>query len=63
MTDSSQEEIVDAVPELNLEKEMNPEKEKRIASRSNCLRSSATGRARMMKLLGSVNTKGFRVRA
>ena len=43
---------VEPVPELN------PEKEKCVASGSSCLRSSALGRASMMKLLKSVNTKG-----
>ena len=56
MIDSSQEEIVDITPELNPEKELEPEKElkpekeKPVASRSNCLRSSAPGRARKKKV-------------
>ena len=44
--DSSQEEIVDVTPELNPEKELEPEKEKPVAARSRCLRSSAPGRRR-----------------
>ena len=43
--DSSQEEIVDLTPELNAEKKLEPEKEKPVAARSRCLRSSAPGRA------------------
>ena len=49
--DSSQEEIEDITPELN------PEKEKPVVSRSNCLRSSTPGRARKKKV-----TKKRRVR-
>ena len=48
--DSSQEEVVDIDPVLNPEKELEPEKEKPVASRSNCLRSSAPGRARKKKV-------------
>ena len=50
MIDSSQEEVVDITPELNPEKELNPETEKPVASRSNCLRSSAPGQARKKKV-------------
>ena len=57
MIDSSQEEIVDVTPELNPEKELEPEKEKPVASRSRCLRSSAPGRARNKKV-----TKKRRIR-
>ena len=57
VTDSSQEEIVDITPELNPEKELEPEKEKPVASRSRCLRSSAPGRARKKKA-----TKKLRIR-
>ena len=55
--DSSQEEIVDVTPELILEKELEPEKEEPVASRSRCLRSSAPGRARKKKV-----TKKRRIR-
>ena len=48
--DSSQEEIVDITPELNQEKELELEKEKHVASRSNCLRSSAPEQARKKKV-------------
>ena len=40
---SSQDDIVEISPELNLEKELEPEKGKLVASRPNCLRSSVPG--------------------
>ena len=46
---SSQDEIVEITPELNLEKELEPEKEKPVAARSRCLRSTAPGRAKKRK--------------
>ena len=51
-------EVPERMQPVELVPELNPEKEKCVASRSNCLRSSAPGQARMMKLLKSVNTKG-----
>ena len=48
--DSSQEEIVDLTKELNPEKKLEPEKEKPVAARSRCLRSSALGRAKKKKV-------------
>ena len=48
--DSSQEEVVDITPELNPGKELEPEKEKPVALRSNCLRSSVPGKARKKKV-------------
>ena len=48
--DSSQEKIVDITPELNLEKKLEPEKEKPVAARSWCLRSSAPGQAKKKKV-------------
>ena len=50
VTDSSQEEIVDVTPELNPEKELETEKDKLVASRSNCLRSSVPGQAMKKKV-------------
>ena len=62
---------IEPVPELNLEKELEPWKEELVALRSRYLRSSTPGRARKkkvtkkhriytqdMKLLQTVNTKG-----
>ena len=46
---SSQDEIVDVTPELNPEKGLEPEKEKPVAARSRCLRSSTPGRSRKKK--------------
>ena len=46
---SSQDEILDVTPELNPQKELEPEKEKPVAAKSRCLRSSAPGRARKKK--------------
>ena len=46
---SSQDEIVEVTPELNPEKELEPEKEKPVEARSRCLRSSAPGRAKKKK--------------
>ena len=46
---SSQNEIGDVTPELNSEKELEPEKEKPVPARSRCLRSFAPGPARKKK--------------
>ena len=40
---SSRDDFVEISPELNLEKELEPEKGKLVASRSNCVRSSVPG--------------------
>ena len=57
--DSYQEEIIDVTPELNPEKELEQEKEKAVASRSRCLRSSAPGQARKKKVMkkGRISTQ------
>ena len=47
---SSQDEISEITPERNPEKVLEPEKEKPAGQRSNCLRSSAPGRARKKKV-------------
>ena len=54
---SSQDDIVEITPELNSEKELEPEKEKPVSGRSRCLRSSAPGQTRKKK-----GTKTRRVR-
>ena len=46
---SSQDEIVEVTMELNLEKELEPEKEKPVAARSRCLRSTTPGQAKKRK--------------
>ena len=46
---SLQDDIVEITPELNSEKELEPEKEKPASGRSRCLRSSAPGRTRKKK--------------
>ena len=46
---SSQDDIVEITPELDSEKELEPEKEKPASGRSRCLRSSAPGRAKKRK--------------
>ena len=56
MHNSSQDDIVEISPKLNLE-ELEPEKGKLVASRSNCLRSSVPGRARKKKV-----AKKYRIR-
>ena len=49
MINSSQDEIVEITPEVNSEKELEPEKEKPATGRSRCLRSSAPGRTTKKK--------------
>ena len=46
---SSQDDIVEITPELDSEKELEPEKEKPASGRSRCLRSSAPGRSKKRK--------------
>ena len=57
MINSSQDEIVEITTELNPEKELEPEKEKPLAARSRCLRSTAPEGAKKRK-----GTKKRRIR-
>ena len=50
MINSSLDEIAELTPEVNSEKELEPEREKPASGRSRCLRSSAPGRTRKKKV-------------